>query len=1368
MRPWLGSASRGLGDQAAINAEVDLLGGGGSARLRVEADGVAADLPIAFGETAGRLRLSVGEGGRVRLEPGLVAAWSPELERLTREPLPTATGAQFRLERVPGLELGLERLALELGAEGLTPDWASAVVEARAGIDELRGTLDGEAWSIEPLVLTVDAPSLARGLDLDGATTARLGGELAGVLSVGIRDAHLLGDDGRWLSDLAGVLAQGRLDFEVNEVRSAVVGPLLDPAIAGAGLVTARDLGEVFATQIELVGGGVPRLFVAVDSERVDARAGLQIRGGELQTDAVGVRAEFAEIASVASAWLEPFGVAIEPGVAGRVRLEGVSIDLAGFDRDTIDPGALRGELAIDLDEMVVSIESGGPERRRARLAAASLGLKLEDLREGVSGRLTGRAEGLGDRLGPGEVSVVFDSGGLLDAQGRWLGGVPSVVGSVAIEDLPTTLVTPWLPEAAGGALDAAGKRLTIEADAVANADGTVRVDAMARSSLLFGEAAFEIDRGVLRAVDNGARLVINEAGAVLGPLLPLVEPASREGEAVVRVRSARFGSRDGEPVAAELATGFELTGLRLTDRSGETLGLDRLAASFEARPGRVPVVELNGSPTHAGSPLLVAGRFELPGLPVFGGGASVFDTAPSGRLDVTGAPVSLAGALADVRQRDPRELLRDLLGDTVDLVLSADAGAIELAATGASGTLDAGASARVGGGSMAFGGASVTLVVTPETIEQARLREMAAGGRAAVLGPTLASPATVRASIEGFGIAEGGSARPTGSPAFSITAEATIDGPPADGRFRVDRIGLRDFSLSGTLPMGALLGDESALLEAAITGACVGRDAAAFAVFDGSVSVGLAAGGVDGPMAVELDAAATDLGAFDDAVRADGFFAGLLGARGRVTVALLGEAEAGRVRDAELDLSIVSPRVAMSEPLRLAIETDRLQLAAPTEITWEADPLFITRHALSQTPGDEAVRAVGPSTVRFGLERVILGRSGSDRGPLRPGLFDLAASIEADRLVIEHPDDDGGAGSMVQTAYGGFDGSVSVEDGGTTVRFELSGTGDDNRTLMLEGGLSGFADSGGVPRTDTLTLDTRLDVQRLPVSIVDAAIGAGHVVVELIGPTADLRVDAHRLSTDDGGFTASIVGGRGSASVAAGVVEGTLRSTEPVLVEVAEIRPELGRRISTAVPVLGEVTKTAADGPATLTITGVEIPLVRAGETAAQRWRGVNADFVIDAGTARFSTSDLFGSIVSAVGGNRDGTVGRRVEPVNGTVRNGQLRYERFTLPLGEFNVLSQGSYNFGTQTVVVTTHVPLGALTDEAIGVLNTGLGSRFTRMIPGLERATMIPWKVSGTPGKLRVEPDLETFASDLGSLLNPMQLLRGVRDGLGIGG
>ncbi len=114
--------------------------------------------------------------------------------------------------------------------------------------------------------------------------------------------------------------------------------------------------------------------------------------------------------------------------------------------------------------------------------------------------------------------------------------------------------------------------------------------------------------------------------------------------------------------------------------------------------------------------------------------------------------------------------------------------------------------------------------------------------------------------------------------------------------------------------------------------------------------------------------------------------------------------------------------------------------------------------------------------------------------------------------------------------------------------------------------------------------------------------------------------------------------------------------------------------------------------------------------------------------------------------------------------VKDGVATYDKVTIPLGEFNLATRGTVDLVQKKLDVITYIPFGALTDEAAGLFNTNLGKIVGGAVPGLEKATMVPFRTKGTFEKQETKPDLELFGKEFLTNLRPDKAVGNVLEDL----
>src|SRR5690606_38259474 len=170
---------------------------------------------------------------------------------------------------------------------------------------------------------------------------------------------------------------------------------------------------------------------------------------------------------------------------------------------------------------------------------------------------------------------------------------------------------------------------------------------------------------------------------------------------------------------------------------------------------------------------------------------------------------------------------------------------------------------------------------------------------------------------------------------------------------------------------------------------------------------------------------------------------------------------------------------------------------------------------------------------------------------------------------------------------------------------------------------------------------------------------------------------------------------------------------------------PELSDMIAPSLPQIARFQKRPEDEPGYVDQQELRFPLD--GDLSK-----LNGELTIALGQAQFQTSSAFSRLLKTVQAESEAMVGRRLDPLVLQMTDGVIKYDRYTIPLGEFNLQASGTIDLPDQRLDVVTWIPIGALTDEAAGMFNTGLGSLLGRAVPEFERLTMVPWRTRGRFG------------------------------------
>ena len=128
----------------------------------------------------------------------------------------------------------------------------------------------------------------------------------------------------------------------------------------------------------------------------------------------------------------------------------------------------------------------------------------------------------------------------------------------------------------------------------------------------------------------------------------------------------------------------------------------------------------------------------------------------------------------------------------------------------------------------------------------------------------------------------------------------------------------------------------------------------------------------------------------------------------------------------------------------------------------------------------------------------------------------------------------------------------------------------------------------------------------------------------------------------------------------------------------------------------------------------------------------------------ARDDLAKVDALLKKAAGGKEQGTIGRRIEPFIVDINAGVLDYQRFTLPLGEFNLQTQGQVDLVNRQIKVTTYAPFFAIAEEALGPIKTGL----TGKLDIINRNTLVPITTKGPIDNPSTGIDADAFLKEIG--------------------
>ncbi|CAG0952501.1 hypothetical protein PHYC_00276 [Phycisphaerales bacterium] len=666
----------------------------------------------------------------------------------------------------------------------------------------------------------------------------------------------------------------------------------------------------------------------------------------------------------------------------------------------------------------------------------------------------------------------------------------------------------------------------------------------------------------------------------------------------------------------------------------------------------------------------------------------------------------------------------------------------------------------------------------------------------------------------------------PTARARLTIAGQTFVDGltvvDESGERRALGRLGVEDFTVRAEIPVAALvappLGNEKrAVVNAA--GTVLGASGQAILALDAQGKAEISQGTWKGPLSGEVRLTKMNTGALERLAGREGLLTGLFGATADVDASVsIAPPEEGYGAQSpwvkgsiEAGLGFSSARMRCDKPLRVTVGKERIDLLEPATITLNPDPQAITTLLAGKVRATDegkstSVELVQADTVTvrltgFSIPRAIRASQGPEvAGPARQATADVAMSLDAPSLTLRSGDGQTIAlkGSLLTIATEALkpDKNGNVPPGGPPVTFKTEvaeariGETPPAKGLLLTGRITDLFAPDGAIDLALGKLNMSGQVPAAPTAIVDSMLGQDGALLEALGPVISMKVNVERLPLmkpkpgSDGKYPrydpAPLIdleakSSRASATLRGTVNEGLYVSERPLTVSVSEMTAEMVKRYVGIMPLIGVAEKTTADAPALLTASNLTVPLD--GD-----WSRLNALIDLDPGQCRFQTSGGFATILKALHQKTTGSVGTRLDPLRVTITSGVANYNRWRVPVGEFTLETAGVVNLtkapvkamgpdgkevelGPRSLDVVTWVPAGAVTDQALGLFNVGIGSIFAKLTPGLlEPLTMLPFRTRGTVEHPETKPDVSLVGDGIKNQLkklDPRRLLEGLK-------
>lgn len=1079
----------------------------------------------------------------------------------------------------------------------------------------------------------------------------------------------------------------------------------------------------------------------------------------------------------------------------------------------------------------VLKVEGQAP--KEASVTGLDLSIQSTDLAQDV--RIKAKGSATLDRASAGVIDADVVAGGLLTAAGAFAGGMPGKLdGKISIKGINTAIVEPIVVGQKLVPAQDIGPTLDVELiartpqDASRAGAGNYDVQAKIGSARIALDGTFAVTPGEIRGIDRPFSARILSAGAIAHRMMPAggwtLRPTggmdvSLSGLVLPLVTDAKTGARSVNLSKAAATGRVTLFGMELAPPEGTSsraITLNKVDTDLTLSPNAAPVVTLAGDLRAGNEPCGFSGALTLSGL--FENGAiNVKTLAPTGNLTFSSLPVSLAGMFASnatpaqgAKPLDVAALATDILGPKLNgtVALAKAANGTDAKITLSTATSTTNADALLVGPLY-----SLTHIELRQLTSQVTLTPNSASTLIRTFMPdvksgvALANASTIKFTVapvtvplaQGVALSKVGQINAT----IELPGQTLIQGltrQDEQGRvIAVRPFGVDNLKLTLNAPASVLASGGTA--DVVFSGKALSQDvpSGTLATLRGTAQAELAAADAKNPDAPRLkrftaSTSLTEIGTagLDSILAKPGMVSGLLGQ----TASLEAGVTAVQGKDGmstTITLAPKSQRVNTERPLKLALLPDRFSMTEPARITAQLDPAFVNSYVFApQVSGPNAAkpaaRLMAATTATIVIDRLTLSKDPSGQGkigPLKPGIFELASTIEIPSAVFDLSD--GQTLSLGKTTVLANSGKTNTGNEASPLTFSVDVASSQVQAkdqkpqpvqkLGLSGSTTNLADAAGNINLQNAVVNASANVPAFPTVVLDALGRQNGLLVEALGPVVAADLKAERVHFASGGnrapglLEASMTSQRASMSLKGTVQNGAFVASQPVDLTISEITPALSEKISKNIPFIGAISKSKDLKPGVIKATNFTLPLD--GDM-----RKLSGDVVVDVGEALVAPGGLVNQmlkvkflnpVLDKTGLSEAKKVGERLKPVPINIREGVMRYTAFKLPLGEFEIENEGTVDLVKRQTDMVVWIPLGRLAGEAVPGLNSTVDK-----IPiigdiakgSFNELTMIPFQVRGPlDGELSREFSASLFANRVGKTLNPADNIDGVIKGIG---